>query len=260
MNKSHVQNILTSLEAGGFGEGKRLPSRKTVVSILKRIQHLMFPEYFVAKDGAGLSKAELLERVFCDVKGEIYIALGENGDSAEKRAEELASSIISELPVIQEKLMKDVDALYKGDPAATCPEEIVLSYPGFYAISIYRIAHEFYIRKIPLIPRLMTEYGHSKTGIDIHAGATIGEYFFIDHGTGIVIGETVLINNHVSIYQGVTLGAKSLKDGFALKGVKRHPTICDNVVIYANATILGGDTLIKENSVIPGNAFITTSN
>ena len=153
-------------------------------------------------------------------------------------------------------------ALYEGDPAARSPEEIILSYPGFYAISIYRIAHEFYIRKIPYISRLMTEFAHEKTGIDIHAGATIGEYFFIDHGTGIVIGETTTIGDRVKIYQGVTLGAKSFElddDGNPVKGIKRHPDIGNGVVIYANATILGGNTKIGDGCVIGGNVWLTRS-
>ena len=158
--------------------------------------------------------------------------------------------------------MKDVTAIYEGDPAAACPEEVILSYPGFFAISIYRIAHEFYKRKIPLLPRLMTEYVHEKTGIDIHAGATIGEYFFIDHGTGIVIGETTTIGDHVKIYQGVTLGAKSFEldeNGNPIKGVKRHPDIGNNVIIYANATILGGSTKVGDGAVIGGNVWLINS-
>ena len=177
-----------------------------------------------------------------------------------KNNKEISNKFFYELLNIKELLFKDLTEFLKKDPACNNIDEVVLSYNSFHAIYVYRVANLLYRLNVPVIPRYLTEYGHSITGIDIHPGATIKEYFFIDHGTGIVIGETVLINNHVSIYQGVTLGAKSLKEGFALKGVKRHPTICDNVVIYANATILGGDTLIKENSVIPGNAFITTSN
>ena len=163
---------------------------------------------------------------------------------------------------IKEALIKDVQAIYEGDPAARSPEEIILSYPGFYAISIYRIAHEFYSLGIPCISRVMTEFAHEKTGIDIHAGATIGEYFFIDHGTGIVIGETTTIGNNVKIYQGVTLGAKSFEldaDGNPIKGIKRHPDIGNNCVIYANATILGGNTRIGDGCVIGGNVWLTHS-
>jgi serine O-acetyltransferase len=146
------------------------------------------------------------------------------------------------------------------DPSAYSKEEIIISNNSFYAVFIYRIAHLLHQLKLPYIPKILSEHAHSVTGIDIHPGCIIGEYFFIDHGTGIVIGETTIIGNYVSIYQGVTLGAKSLKEGSLLKGIKRHPTIEDNVVIYANATILGGSTVIKENSIIPGNAFIINSN
>ena len=155
--------------------------------------------------------------------------------------------------------MKDVDAGYDGDPAAKDKESVIFSYPGLYAIFVYRVAHELYLRRVPLIPRIMTEYAHSRTGIDINPGATIGEYFFIDHGTGVVIGETTEIGDHVKLYQGVTLGALSTRKGQALRDVKRHPTIEDNVTIYANSTILGGETVIGHDSVIGGNAFITDS-
>jgi len=174
----------------------------------------------------------------------------------------MAYDILEELPEIKKMLIKDIQAIYEGDPAARSPEEVILSYPGFFAISIYRIAHELYARKIPYLPRLMTEYAHEKTGIDIHAGASIGEYFFIDHGTGIVIGETTTIGNRVKIYQGVTLGAKSFEldeDGKPVKGIKRHPDIGNNCIIYANATILGGNTEIGDGSTIGANVWVTRS-
>ena len=161
-----------------------------------------------------------------------------------------------------EKLEKDVEAIYEGDPAARSREEVVLCYPGFYAIAIFRLAHAFYERRVPLLPRILTEYAHAKTGIDIHPGATIGDYFCIDHGTGIVIGETAVIGRHVKLYQGVTIGARSFEkdeNGNPVKGGRRHPTIGDGVVIYANATILGGDTVIGEGAVIGGGAWITRS-
>lgn len=175
------------------------------------------------------------------------------------RIDEICSEFINEIPNIQNKLIKDIIANFEGDPAATSKAEIILSYPGFYAIFVYRFAHELYKRNVPFIPRMMTEHAHSKTGIDINPGAEIGEYFFIDHGTGIVIGETTTIGNNVKIYQGVTLGALSPRKGQVLSGVKRHPTVEDNVTIYANSTILGGDTVIGENSVIGGNSFVTES-
>ena len=155
--------------------------------------------------------------------------------------------------------MKDVQAGFDGDPAAKSREEVVFSYPGLFAIFVYRIAHEFYVQDVPFLPRIMTEYAHSRTGIDINSGAKIGEYFFIDHGTGVVIGETTEIGDYVKLYQGVTLGALSTRSGQQLAGVKRHPTIQDNVTIYSGSTILGGETVIGEECVIAGGAFITSS-
>ncbi|MBP5475536.1 MAG: serine acetyltransferase [Methanomicrobium sp.] len=163
------------------------------------------------------------------------------------------------IPTIREYIETDLLAALDGDPAAGCYDEIILAYPGLRAITVYRIAHELYKLMVPVLPRLMTEYAHSRTGIDIHPGAEIDKYFFIDHGTGIVIGETAIIGKNVKIYQGVTIGALSTRGGQKLSGKKRHPTICDNVTIYANASILGGDTVIGENTVIGGNAFITRS-
>ena len=153
----------------------------------------------------------------------------------------------------------DIDAFYEGDPASNSKDEIIIAYPGFYAIMMYRLAHELYLHDVPLLPRIITEIAHAKTGIDIHPGANIGHHFFIDHGTGVVIGETTSIGNHVRIYQGVTLGALSLNDAHTLKNKKRHPTIKDNVIIYANASILGGDTIIGNNVIIGGNVFIYSS-
>lgn len=175
---------------------------------------------------------------------------------------DIANELLSELPAIRDMLETDLIAAYEGDPAARCVEEIMLAYPAFEAISIYRIAHRLYELKIPVIPRMMTEYAHRVTGIDIHPGATIGKYFFIDHGTGVVIGETTTIGEHVKLYQGVTLGAKSFAvnaDGSLVKGIKRHPDVGNNVVIYAGATILGGNTFIGDNCVIGGNVWLTHS-
>ncbi|MDE5715464.1 MAG: hypothetical protein K2I42_04960 [Anaeroplasmataceae bacterium] len=163
------------------------------------------------------------------------------------------------LPELDSLLQLDLEAIFEGDPAANSKEEIIICYPGFYAIFIYRLAHAFYQLQIPILPRLLSEHAHSKTGIDIHPGATIGHHFFIDHGTGIVIGETTVIGNHVKLYQGVTLGALSLKKGHELKGTKRHPTILDHVTIYSEASIFGGDTIIGPNVTIGSNAFITKS-
>ena len=240
-----------------------VPSRKVVISIIKDIQSLMFPRYFYVSENDDKSTIGVLDSVFSKIRDQISYALCFCPDGSDGRDETtLAYEIISEIPKIKETLIKDVQAIYEGDPASRSPEEVILSYPGFYAISIYRIAHEFYKRRIPYIARLMTEFAHEKTGIDIHAGATIGEYFFIDHGTGIVIGETTTIGNHVKIYQGVTLGAKSFEldeDGNPVKGIKRHPDIGNNCIIYANATILGGNTKIGDGAVIGGNVWLTHS-
>ena len=175
------------------------------------------------------------------------------------KAEEIAFDFMNKLPKIRAFIETDVQAAYDGDPAAYNKDEIIYSYPGLYAILVNRIAHELFMLGVPLIPRIMTEYAHSKTGIDIHPGATIGKYFFIDHGTGIVVGETTIIGNNVKIYQGVTLGALSTRGGQSLKNKKRHPTIEDNVTIYSGASILGGNTVVGKGAVIGGNAFITKS-
>ena len=178
------------------------------------------------------------------------------------KAEEFTVDLLKKLPDIRKTLWTDITAAYQGDPAAKTPDEIILAYPAFTAISAYRIAHELYVMNVPLIPRIITEYAHRLTGIDIHPGATIGEYFFIDHGTGVVIGETSTIGHHVKIYQNVTIGAKSFAvhpDGTLVKGIKRHPDIGNNVIIYAGATILGGDTKIGDNCVIGGNVWLTHS-
>lgn len=180
-------------------------------------------------------------------------------DERLEMGEKKTMDLMWRIPKIREYLEMDLQAAFEGDPAAYNKDEILYSYPGLHAIMIYRIAHELYKMNIPILPRILTEYGHNLTGIDIHPGATIGRYFFIDHGTGIVIGETTVIGNNVKIYQGVTLGALSTRGGQQLKNVKRHPTIEDNVTIYSGASILGGKTVIGENVVIGGNAFITHS-
>lgn len=246
------------------GASRLIPSRKEVISIVKNIQSLMFPNYFQIDENEGKDSKEVLDCVFKKLKDQISasFAFCSDCDSEDVNVESLVNEIMMLIPKIKRALIKDVQAIYEGDPAARAPEEVILSYPGFYAISIYRIAHEFYVRKIPYIARLMTEFAHEKTGIDIHAGATIGEYFFIDHGTGIVIGETTTIGDHVRIYQGVTLGAKSFEldeNGNPIKGIKRHPDIGNNCIIYANATILGGRTKIGDGCVIGGNVWLTHS-
>lgn len=174
-------------------------------------------------------------------------------------AQEIVKKFIMQIPKLRGMLAKDVQAAYDGDPAAYNTDEVIFSYPGVFAISVNRIAHELHLLGVPMIPRIMTEYAHNLTGIDIHPGATIGEYFFIDHGTGVVVGETTEIGNNVKIYQGVTLGALSTRGGQSLRNSKRHPTLKDNVTVYSGASILGGETVIGEGAVIGSNAFITSS-
>lgn len=239
-----------------------IPNRKEIILIIKNLQQLMFPDYFQLEENKGKSRLEIIDSTFLLLKRQLTAAYAFCSCAVVVDTESIAYDILASLPDIKKMLIKDIQALYEGDPAACSPEEVILSYPGFYAISIYRIANRFYRKKVPYIARVMTEFAHEKTGIDIHAGATIGEYFFIDHGTGIVIGETTTIGNRVKIYQGVTLGAKSFEldaDGNPIKGTKRHPDIGDNCVIYANATILGGNTKVGENCVIGANVWLTHS-
>ena len=240
-----------------------LPDKEEIVSVLQDLQALFFPAYF-GSSCAKYSKEEyaqqLLSKIYFKIKKQIELALAFNSqDGVTERAQEIADDFINQLPSVHELLIKDVYANFEGDPAANSKEEIIFSYPGFYAIFVYRVAHILYLSKVPFVPRIMTELAHGKTGIDINPGATIGEYFFIDHGTGIVIGETTIIGNNVKIYQGVTLGALSPRKGQILSGVKRHPTVCDGVTIYSGASILGGETVIGAGAVIGGNSFITES-
>lgn len=235
------------------------PDRSETVRVVKELQALLFPLCF-RRENPRMSDEALLESTGNDLKRQVEAAL--RFSDREENAEELCDRFMERLPEIKRLLLNDVEALYEGDPAASCREEVLICYPGFYAISIYRIAHELYRLNVPLIPRIMTEFAHEKTGIDIHAGATIGEFFFIDHGTGIVIGETTTIGDHVKLYQGVTLGARSFEldeSGNPVKKIKRHPDIGNRVVIYANATILGGDTRVGDGSVIGGNTWLTSS-
>lgn len=243
-----------------------LPSRSVIIELVRELRAVLFPGYFRIDTGAcafpEYYAGSLLNNLYDALKEQIEIAIlyqGEKKEKAQLRAEEITGQFVKRLPEIQKMLLKDVQAGFDGDPAAKSKEEIIFSYPGFYAIYVYRIAHELYLEKVPFIPRIMSEFAHGKTGIDINPGATIGEYFFIDHGTGVVIGETTKIGNNVKIYQGVTLGALSTRMGQQLADVKRHPTIEDNVTIYSNSTVLGGETVIGENTIIGGNTFITES-
>ena len=202
---------------------------------------------------------EHLEKGKADVDVDDEILLPGEILQIKEKAEQITVDFFRRIPKIREYLETDLEAFYDGDPAAENLDEIILCYPGFYAISVFRMAHELYTMGVPMLPRIMTEYAHGQTGIDINPGATIGKYFFIDHGTGIVIGETTTIGEHVKIYQGVTLGALSTRGGRKLQNKKRHPTIEDHVTIYSGASILGGDTVIGKGSIIGGNVFIASS-
>lgn len=250
--------------------GKNLPSREIIIGILKDMRKVIFPGYFSmdtsVQDFPEHYVGHRLNDLYERMKGQLEIALLYQDDvekndeiDLEQRADEICARFFKKLPDVQLMLLKDVQAGFDGDPAAKSMEEIICSYPGVFAIYVYRLAHILYKENVPYIPRIMTEYAHSGTGIDINPGAEIGEYFFIDHGTGVVIGETTQIGNNVKLYQGVTLGALSTRQGQQLANTKRHPTIGDNVTIYANSTVLGGETVIGENVIIGGNTFITES-
>ena len=229
----------------------------------------MFPGYFGEENIALISPqyfiGDRLTDIYGKLKPQIEISLYYRDyekyteEEISERAEEVCEEFFKRLPYVQQMLLKDVQAGFDGDPAAKSREDVVISYPGLFAIFVYRIAHELYTQDVPFLPRIMTEYAHSRTGIDINSGAKIGEYFFIDHGTGVVIGETTEIGNNVKLYQGVTLGALSTRSGQKLKGKKRHPTIKDNVTIYSGASILGGETEIGEGVIVAGGAFVTKS-
>ncbi len=254
-----------------------LPNRDSVQQAVDKLMQIMFPGYFGRQ---GLSEhnlpyriGELVNELFEELFEPLRFCIryqdpqavgtgrGQSLDEYEcdKAAQERLSAFFERLPEVRRLLATDVEACFEGDPAAQNHDETIFSYPGLYAIAVQRLAHEFYKMKVPLLPRIMTEYAHSKTGIDINPGAVLGERLFIDHGTGIVVGETCVIGRNVKIYQGVTLGALAPAYGQMLRGQKRHPTIEDDVTIYAGATILGGETVIGQGSTIGGNVFLTSS-
>ena len=250
-------------------ESIHLPNRGTIIGIIKDLRRVVFPGYFgdenISSTMPGYFLGNMLTHIYEEMRTQIEIAFLYDDKGASSREEitekarDICERFISRLPYIQKMLLMDVQAGFDGDPAAKSKEDIIFSYPGLFAIYVYRIAHELYVQNVPFIPRIMTEYAHGKTGIDINSGANIGRYFFIDHGTCIVIGETTEIGDDVKLYQGVTLGALSTRKGQLLSGKKRHPTIGDHVTIYANSTILGGETVIGCDSIIGGNSFITES-
>lgn len=252
-----------------FGKSKKhFPSKAQCIGLLDDLRSLMFPGYFDDDSAAGESSDLLLgerllhiERVLRDQVHAALLFADDDLDpeQATERATELADAFVDRLPHVQALLLTDIQALFEGDPAAQSYEEVLISYPGLYAIFVYRLAHVLYDLRVPLIPRILSEHAHSRTGIDINPGAQIGEYFFIDHGTGVVVGETCVIGDHVKLYQGVTLGALSLRKGQKLRGVRRHPTLGDYVTVYSNASILGGETVIGSGAVVSGSAFVCES-
>ena len=242
-------------------EQSRQPDKDVIIDLIEKLRRIVFPGYFREKAyriyNAKHNLSMLIEDVMYNLSNQVELVLAENG--REENAQEICLSFLGKIPQVRAMVQTDLQAAYDGDPAATGMAEVIFSYPGLFAITVYRLAHELYLLGVPMIPRIMTEYAHSITGIDIHPGATIGEYFFIDHGTGIVVGETTVIGKNVKIYQGVTLGGLSTRGGQSLRGKRRHPTIEDNVTIYANASILGGETVIGQGCVIGASAFITKS-
>lgn len=259
-------NKLNSIHDSDIRQATFIPNYHNIIALIHATQVLLLPELHarnVSNDTAQLNATlnTVTSNALDTIERIIFHEL-QSYTSNSIKIQETCNQFIHKLPAIKKLLLTDIQAIYEGDPACTSKVEVTLAYPGFYAMLIHRTAHALYELNVPLIPRLMSEYAHRKTGIDIHPGAKIGAYFCIDHGTGIVIGETTIIGEHVKLYQGVTLGAKSFaldEDGKPVKSGKRHPNIGDNVVIYANATILGGETTIGSGSIIAANAWINRS-
>jgi serine O-acetyltransferase len=242
----------------------RQPDKDTIIDIINKLRRIVYPGYFRDKNyqiyNAKHNLSMLIEDVMFNLNRQIALVLSSEGEQdSQDRAQQISLEFFKQIPTVREYVQTDLQAALDGDPAAYSKAEIIFSYPGLFAITVYRLAHVLYTLGVPMIPRIMTEHAHSITGIDLHPGATVGKYFFIDHGTGIVIGETTIIGENVKVYQGVTLGGLSTRGGQSLKGTKRHPTIEDNVTIYANAAILGGNTVIGHDCVIGASAFITSS-
>ena len=240
------------------------PDKEVITDVIGKLLRIVYPGYFRERSfrmyNAKHHLSMLIEDVMYNLNKQIQLVLQANGhEQPEEKAQEVCLAFFEQIPRIRALIQTDVQAAFDGDPAATSKDEVIFCYPGLYAISVYRLAHVLYALGVPMIPRIMTEHAHGVTGIDIHPGAEIGDYFFIDHGTGIVIGETTVIGSLVKIYQGVTLGGLTTRGGQSLRGQKRHPTIEDNVTIYAGASVLGGGTVIGRDCVIGSNAFITQS-
>lgn len=270
ITQSIIDDVAECHQDGGPYEHLQL-DRDAIIQVIGHLEAILFPAHFatVKTPGSLAMSYELggrLTEVTEILQVQIAIALQDHpdykGKSQEMRqlqADSIVGVFLSKLPELRATLKTDIQAAFDGDPAATGFDEIIISYPGFYAIMVNRVAHELYKLNVPMVPRIMTEHAHSRTGVDIHPGATIGKYFFIDHGTGVVVGETTVIGEHVKLYQGVTLGGLSTRAGQGLRGKRRHPTIGDNVTIYSNASVLGGETVIGNGCIISGNCFITSS-
>jgi serine O-acetyltransferase len=263
------QLIASYARVGGINhlDGKNLPSKTAISSICCDLLRLLFPGFFddksVHSSQLKMEIATLLDSLLERLEEEIYKSLDYAGEVDKKelsrQSRTATLNFLSSLPRIRDLLCTDTEAAFQGDPAALSKEEVIVAYPFIEAIAVQRLAHELYLLKVPLIPRIMTEWAHSRTGMDLHPGAQIGSHFFIDHGTGTVIGETAIIGEHVKMYQGVGLVARSLAGGQLLKGQKRHPTLEDHVTIYANATIVGGETTVGAGSTVGASVFLTHS-
>jgi serine O-acetyltransferase len=263
--------VASYAQIGGINhlDGKNLPSKQAITALTLDLLRLLFPGFFddrlIHSSEIKVETAARLDVILGPLEDEIRKSL-EYHPPAELPKKNLASAahsltleFLASLPRVRELLATDMDAAFNGDPAALSKEEVIVAYPFVEAVAVQRLAHELYLKNVPLIPRIMTEWAHGRTGMDLHAGAQIGTHFFVDHCTGTVIGETSIIGNHVKMYQGVGLVAKSLAAGQQLRGQKRHPTIEDHVTIYAGSTIMGGDTVVGEGSTIGANVFLTRS-
>ena len=273
----HEISQITKSILDDYGTGRNIdkmdlfnqPSKEEIIAIVEDLLKIVYPGYYRDRSykiyNIKSNSTVTIEDVAYHLNKQILLALkytAKEENDVEKlteQAEKDTVTFLKKIPDVRAMLETDLEAAFQGDPAAKYRDENILSYPGMFAITVNRLAHELFLLEVPLIPRIMTEYAHSITGIDIHPGATIGKYFFIDHGTGVVVGETTVIGDRVKIYQGVTLGALSTRGGQKLRDVRRHPTIEDDVTIYSGASILGGETVVGKNSVIGSNVFITSS-
>ena len=273
----HEISQITKSILDDYGTGRNIdkmdlfnqPSKEEIIAIVEDLLKIVYPGYYRDRSykiyNIKSNSTVTIEDVAYHLNKQILLALkytAKEENDVEKlteQAEKDTVTFLKKIPDVRAMLETDLEAAFQGDPAAKYRDEIILSYPGMFAITVNRLAHELFLLEVPLIPRIMTEYAHSITGIDIHPGATIGKYFFIDHGTGVVVGETTVIGDRVKIYQGVTLGALSTRGGQKLRDVRRHTTIEDDVTIYSGASILGGETVVGKNSVIGSNVFITSS-